>query len=88
MGLMEGNVSSAFHVDQPSKQCPTAGSIVLTLVDPQSGSALNRVKANTSELLAYTQQFGHTRLVLKGGRIWNVRETTGTIDLLVRDAAA
>jgi hypothetical protein len=46
------------------------------------------VEVPTSELIAYDQEMGFTRLVLVGGRVLGVTEPTDQIDRLVRIAAS
>ena len=46
------------------------------------------VRVHASELIAYDQQIGFTRLMLVGRRILNVMEGTDQIDRLMRTATA
>ena len=48
----------------------------------------NGVDVSVTEMLAYSQQIGFTRLQLTGKRTLDVTETTERIDLLIRRAAS
>jgi hypothetical protein len=63
-----------------SRQLP-GHSIVLT--DPRG----DRIKIPASDLIAYGQELGFTRLVLVGRRVLDVQEGTDHIDRLMRTAA-
>jgi hypothetical protein len=68
----------------PSTRC----TIRLTLL--QDGRAQDSAVFSValSELIAYAEQPGRTRLNLTGNRVVEVAETTAQIDLLVRSAAS
>jgi len=66
----------------------SAGRIILTEVPTNSGQASQSVSLPVSELIAYSEQSGFTRLNLTGSKILDVKETTWQIDLLVRAAAS
>lgn len=59
--------------------------IGLTLTLAESGQAI--VQVGVTELIAYSQNTGFTRLNLTGGKVLDVKETTDQIDRLVRSAA-
>ena len=46
----------------------------------------NGVNLTISQLIAYTQNEGFTRLRLTGGKVLDVKETTDRIDFLIRRA--
>ena len=62
-------------------------SIGLTLVNGAGAHGNNAVRVLTSQLLAYYQQSGFTRLTLTGKKVLDVKESTSQIDLLVRSAS-
>ena len=62
--------------------------IRLTLARATEGSPGGTIRIPASQLIAYDQQTGHTRLKLTGGKVLDVRESTDQIDRLVRAAAS
>jgi hypothetical protein len=68
---------------------PSDESIIsFTLARASEGDPNGTVRVPASQLLAYDQQLGFTRLKLMGGTVLDVREGTDQIDRLVRAAAA
>lgn len=55
--------------------------INLTLTQAQSGQV--QVGVSITEFIAYSQNTGFTRLILTGGKVLDVKETTDQIDRLV-----
>lgn len=60
-----------------------APSVRLTPLEVAEHDGINIV---ISQLIAYTQNEGFTRLRLTGGKMLDVRETTDRIDYLIRRA--
>ena len=67
---------------------PPATAIDLTPFKIEPGNAPSVVNIETSNLVAYAQCTGYTRLNLTGGRLLDVKETTDQIDRMVRIAAS
>ncbi|HEX4263977.1 MAG TPA: hypothetical protein VH597_06520 [Verrucomicrobiae bacterium] len=53
---------------------------------PVELSSSGEVSITLSQLIAYSQNDGFTRLQLTGGKMLDVKETTDRIDYLVRNA--
>jgi hypothetical protein len=72
--------------DPPSESLPRC-TIRLTRAQKEDVQESALFSVALSELIAYADQSGRTRLNLTGRRIVEVAETTAQIDLLVRSAA-
>jgi len=73
------------HMINNPTQTRLAQSIRLTPLEPTEEGAISVI---LSQLIAYAQEQGFTRLKLTGGKTLDVQETTDHIDSLVRTAAA
>jgi hypothetical protein len=62
--------------------------LVLTAFKTEAGQEPQSLEVALAELIAYSQDRTHTRLILRGGKILDVEETTEQIDRLVRAAAS
>jgi hypothetical protein len=62
--------------------------ISLTLARATEGNPGGTIRVPASQLIAYSEQTGFTRLKLAGGKVLDVREGTDQIDRLVRAAAS
>jgi hypothetical protein len=85
---MEPKPSTSFPLASPTLESSPRCTIRLTL--RRDGSPQNSAVFSValSELIAYAEQPGRTRLNLTGNRVVEVTETTAQIDLLVRSAAS
>jgi hypothetical protein len=69
-----------------AKQLSETRSVPSVHLTPLEVTASSGVNLTISQLIAYTQNEGFTRLRLTGGKVLDVKETTDRIDFLIRRA--
>jgi hypothetical protein len=84
---MEPKPLSAVPVADPPSESSPRCTIRLTLAAGGASAEVAVFSVALSELIAYAEHSGRTRLNLTGRRVVEVAETTAQIDLLVRSAA-
>jgi hypothetical protein len=84
---MEPNPLTPLPVADPPSESLPRYTIHLTLAQKEGVQESALFSVALSELIAYADQSGRTRLNLTGRRTLEVAETTAQIDLLVRSAA-
>ena len=90
------NVILAIMADKPATSVPAATEstskirleVPLTLVQTASGQPIAAIRVGVAEFITYSEQPGFTRLKLTRGKTLDVKETTGQIDHLVRNASS
>jgi len=88
LAIMARNVLAAARVTEPASPPSSPRGISLTPRQGEFGQPALPIRISVSELIAYSEQPGWTRLNLTGNKTLDVRETTSQIDLLVRAASS